>query len=377
MGPIPYEKLQDWKQQVNSLDDPFITGIPKVELHVHIEGTLTPELRFKLGQQNNVPLHSKRLNKTFTTLDELKGMYNLLQPRSIKGANQVSAFFDAYYGGMEVLRTQEDFYELAMDYFQKAAKMNVRYCEPFFDPQAHTRRGVEFKTFMEGFKRAQIDAERELNVKSQWTMCMLRDVPPESAMEHYEAALPYREMIVGIGLDSNEYDRPPSLFEPLYLRARADGFKLTCHCDVTQKDTHEHIRQVVECVGGTGADRLDHGLDAAEKPELVALIKEKGIGLTLCPWAYVRHHKEEDLFVHVRTLFNAGIKVNVSCDSPAYVESNWITQNLALLKLKAQFTNEEIARVEKDSVDMCWAKEDVKRGLREEIETFCKTCVSS
>jgi adenosine deaminase len=146
------------------LQDPFIAGIPKVELHVHIEGTLTPELRFKLGQRNDIPLHSKRLNKTFTTLDGLKEMYNLLQPRSIKGSNQISAFFDAYYGGMAVLRTEEDFYELAMDYFEKAAKMNVRYCEPFFDPQAHTRRGVEFEVFMKGFQEAQIDAETTLNV---------------------------------------------------------------------------------------------------------------------------------------------------------------------------------------------------------------------
>lgn len=200
---------------------------------------------------------------------------------------------------------------------------------------------------------------------------MLRDMPPESAMEHYEAALPYKDMIVGIGLDSNEYDRPPSLFEPLYLRARKDGFKLTCHCDVTQKDTHEHIRQVAECVGGTGADRLDHGLDAAESRELVALIKEKAMGVTLCPWAYVRHHKEEDLFAHVRTLFDAGITINVSSDSPAYVESNWITQNLGLLRIKARFTDAEIAKVERDSVQMCWAGEDVKRGILEEIGRFC------
>jgi adenosine deaminase len=152
------------KQQVNSLEDPFVAGIPKVELHVHIEGTLTPELRFKLGQRNHIRLHSQRLNKTFTTLEKLKEMYNLLQPRSIKGSNQISAFFDAYYGGMEVLRTQEDFYELAMGYFEKAAQMNVRYCELFFDPQAHTRRGVEFEVFMKGFKKAQIDAEEHLNV---------------------------------------------------------------------------------------------------------------------------------------------------------------------------------------------------------------------
>jgi adenosine deaminase len=166
-------------------------------------------------------------------------------------------------------------------------------------------------------------------------MCILRDQPLESALQHYEAALPYKNMIIGIGLDSNEYNRPPSIFEPLYLRARADGFKLTCHCDVTQKDTHEHIRQVAECVGGTGANRLDHGLDAAERPELVDLIREKGLGMTLCPWAYVRHHREEDLFKHFRTLFEAGIKINVSSDSPVYVEDNWIEQNLKLLRLMA------------------------------------------
>ncbi|EHK99084.1 putative Uncharacterized deaminase [Glarea lozoyensis 74030] len=257
MGPIPYETLQEWKQQVNTLNDPFISGIPKIELHVHIEGTLTPELRFKLAQRNNIHLHSKRLNKTFNTLDELKEMYNLLQPRSIKGANQISAFFDAYYGGMEALRTESDFYELAMDYFEKAARMNVRYC---------------------------------------------------------------------IGLDGNEYNRPPSIFEPLSLRARNDGFKITCHCDVTQKDTHEHIRQVAECVGGSGADRLDHGLDAAERPELASLIKEKG--------------------------------------------------NLKLLRLKAGFTDEEIEKVELDSVEMCWAGEDVKREIREEIRRFCEKSTS-
>ncbi|OBT92002.1 hypothetical protein VE01_09956 [Pseudogymnoascus verrucosus] len=373
MSPIPYNIIQEWERQVLSMDDPFIAGIPKIELHVHIEGTLTPELRWKLGQRNGISLGSKRLRKDFHSLEQLKQSYDLLRPRSVKGSGQVSAFFDAYYGGMEVLRVEEDFYDLAMDYFLKAAAMKVRYCEPSFDPQAHTRRGVKFETFMRGFRRAQIDADRKLNVKSAWIMCMLRDMPPQAAIEHYEAALPYKDMIMGVGLDSNEYDRPPSLFEELYLRARADGFKLTCHCDVTQKNTHEHIRQVAESVGGTGAERCDHGLDAAESPELVSLIKHKDLGVTLCPWAYVRHHTEVDLFKHIRTLFDAGIKVNISSDSPAYMESNWVTQNLLLVRLKCKFTNDEIAKVEKNGVEICWAPKEVKENILREIENFCNS----
>jgi adenosine deaminase len=189
-------------------------------------------------------------------------------------------------------------------------------------------------------------------------------------MEHYELILPYREMIVGIGLDSNEYNRPPLLFDEVYRRARKDKFKLTCHCDVTQKDTHEHIRQVVSELGGTGADRIDHGLDAAEVSELVERIQGKNIGMTLCPWAYVRHHKEVDVFGYVRKLFDAGVWVNISSDSPAYVESNWVLDNLLLLKMKGGFTNEEIAKVQLNAVDMCWATEDLKAEIRGKIVRF-------
>jgi adenosine deaminase len=196
-------------------------------------------------------------------------------------------------------------------------------------------------------------------------------------MEHYELALPYREMIVGIGLDSNEYDRPPLLFDEMYRRARKDGFKLTCHCDVAQKDTHEHIRQVVCEIGRTGADRVDHGLDVAEVPELVEVIKEKGVGMTLCPWAYVRHHKEENVFGYVRKLFDAGVLVNVSSDSPAYVENNWVVDNLLLLKMKGGFTNEEIVKLQMNAVEICWAGEIVKAEMRKRLRGFWRKWCSN
>jgi adenosine deaminase len=166
--PIPYTTLQAWKASIRSTNDPFINGIPKLELHVHLEGTLTPELRWQLAQRNDISLHSLRLNKTFHSLEELKEAYNLLQPRSIKGVG-LSAFFEAYYGGMEVLRTERDFHDLAIAYFGRAKEMGVVYCEVMFDVQAHTRRGVEIGTLMRGLGSAKKQAEIELGV-SKWIL---------------------------------------------------------------------------------------------------------------------------------------------------------------------------------------------------------------
>jgi adenosine deaminase len=138
-------------------------------------------------------------------------------------------------------------------------------------------------------------------VKSAWILCLLRDESPESGMEHYIASLPYRDMIVGIGLDSNEDQRPPSLFEEIYLRARADGFRLTAHCDVGKAYPIEHVHQVVTSVSGTGAERVDHGLNATDSPELMALMREKGVGMTICPWSYIRHQPFDEVFKRLRS----------------------------------------------------------------------------
>ncbi|CAG8974811.1 hypothetical protein HYALB_00000424 [Hymenoscyphus albidus] len=271
---------------------------------------------------------------------------------------------------MEVLLEESDFFELAMGYFSKTREMNVKYCEILFDIQAHTRRGVSVSTVMDGFRLAQVKAGKELNVKSQWIACFLRNLPQESATEHYELLLPYKDMIVGIGLDSNEFNHPPSFFYDLFQRARNDGFKLTCHCDVAQPATHSHIYQVATSLGGTGAERIDHGLDAASDPSLIQIIKEKGIGMTLCPWAYVRHHTEEDIFGCLRKLFAEDVKIMISSDSPVYVESLWLDDNLKLIRSKAGFTNEEFERLMVNAIDICWAKHEVKMAFREELAQF-------
>lgn len=198
---------------------------------------------------------------------------------------------------------------------------------------------------------------------------MLRDMSLESALENYVAALPYKDMIVGIGLDSDEHDNPPSKFAELYRRARADGFKLTCHCDIAQQDTYSNVREVAETLGGTGAERIDHGLNAAERPELMELIKGKGMGMTLCPWAYC-HEADDEVFPRIRKLFDAGIKVTVNSDDPALMEDSWLVDSLSLVKLEGGFTNQEIAQLQENAVEICWASQDIKDALVKEIRGF-------
>lgn len=368
--------------------DPYILAIPKVELHVHIEGTLTPELKWRFSRRNGQTLTHPRTGAVFSTLEELQDSHDTMKPRNgerMDNAEETLSFFEAYYGGFEVLKTKQDYYDLAMHYFEHAAVQSVRYCEVFFDPQGHTRVGTTWETMMGGFREAQENAERHLNVstslailvtqvltqcqqvKSAWIMCLLRDSSPESAMEHYIAALDYRDMIIGIGLDSNEVDRPPALFQELFARARSEGFRLTAHCDVGKTYPLEHIRQVASVIGHDGAERIDHGLNAVDSPELMRVIHEKGIGMTICPWSYIRHQPMDEVFERIRALFDARIKIAVASDDPAFMEDTWILENLLVVKKFCHFTNENIQRLATDAIEMCWAPELVKKDLLAEL----------
>ncbi|EKG12815.1 Adenosine/AMP deaminase [Macrophomina phaseolina MS6] len=199
---------------------------------------------------------------------------------------------------------------------------------------------------MDGLKRAKSDAARELNIQCNWILCFLRDMSPESAIEADEACIPHRWSVFhGIGLDSNEYNRPPTLFDAVFKRARADGLKITSHCDVGQKDAHEHIRQDVNHIAGQGADRIDHGLNAAERPELIDLIKHRDLGMTLCPHAYYRRNPTEYVFPLVWKLFDAGIKVTVNSDNPTYMHNMWLQDNLNLVQEHCHFNWKEMVRL--------------------------------
>ncbi|KAF3401397.1 hypothetical protein DPV78_005917, partial [Talaromyces pinophilus] len=366
---LPRKLRQKLREDLLAANDAFVRDIPKVELHVHIEGTLTPELRWKLAQRNGLKVKFGNNGPELHSMEELRYAMNSAEPKTEDEEREF--FFASYYGAFDTLKTKQDYFELAMNYFEHVAGMNVRYCEVFFDPQGHTSRGISWDVMMGGFKEAQMKAQSELNVRSSWIMCLLRDLSPEDAMDHYKAALPYRDMIAGIGLDSNEYQRPPLLFQEVFSLARRDGFRITMHCDVGQDNTHEHIRQVASEIGGNGADRIDHGLNAADRPELMDLILKRDIGMTICPWAYMRYQTYSELGPKMRLLFDAGIRITINSDDPAFMDDAWILHNWSLTK-HFGFTDEEIVTLARNAVTVSWASQSTKDDIMREIDAVYK-----
>lgn len=175
-------------------------------------------------------------------------------------------------------------------------------------------------------------------------------------------------MIAGIGLDSCEEDRPPLLFDELFTLARRDGFKLTMHCDVDQKDTPEHIRQVASVIAGEGTDRIDHGLNAADEPALLNLILKRDLGMTICPWSYLRHTTYAELGPRIKTLFDAGIKISINSDDPAYMEDCWILHNMLVAKHLCGFTDEDVVVLARNAINISWATQSVKEEILQEID---------
>ena len=330
---------------------PFVLGLPKVELHVHIEGTFEPELKFELAQRNGIKL-------PFDTPEQVRASYKF---------DDLTSFLDAYYDGMSVLQTAEDFYALAMAYFRKVAPQNLRYAEIFFDPQAHTSRGVPFNTVITGLRRAQIEAEQQLGITSALIMCFLRDFQPEYAMATLLESLPYRRWILGVGLDSDENGNPPSKFASVFARAKAEGYLLTMHCDVDIPGSIEHIATVIKEIG---VARIDHGTNIVEDPELVRLIAERGIGLTSCPISntWVSDGSKVAL---IKQLAGEGVKVTVNSDDPAYF-GGYIAENYQRVADEGDVSNEFLTQLARNAVDISWAPAVLKAQLRGEIDTYAE-----
>ena len=327
----------------------FIEGMPKAELHVHIEGTLEPELSFALAEKNGIEL-------PFDSPEALIAAYDF---------HDLPSFLTIYYAGMSVLIDESDFYKLTWDYLEKAASQNVVYTEIFFDPQGHTSRGVAFETVITGIRKAQVDAEQKLGIRSQLIMCFLRDMSSESAMEHLQMAKPYLGWLVGVGLDSDEYNNPPVKFKDVFALAKQWGLKLTMHCDVNQKNTLDHIRQVIEVIG---VDRIDHGVNSLESDELCELIVEKQLGLTVCPVSN-RFVVQSLTANEIRTMLDKGMLATINSDDPAYFRA-YMNENLIELQQEGEFSQRELKTLMANAFKVTWLPEEDKAAYLAKLDAY-------
>ncbi|WP_166351137.1 adenosine deaminase [Phytoactinopolyspora limicola] len=325
----------------------LIARLPKAELHLHIEGTLEPELKFTLAQRNGIELEHR-------TVDEVRASYTF---------DSLASFLTVYYDSMRVLVTVDDFYDLTMAYLRQAAADNVRHVEIFFDPQAHTSRGVPFSTVIGGLRRAVVDAGRDLGVHAELIMCFLRDFTAEHAMSTLMESLPYKHWILGVGLDSDERGNPPSKFAAVFARARQEGYLLTMHCDIDQENIHEHIRQVLDDIQ---VDRIDHGTNAFGHPELVAAILKRDLGLTSCPVSnrWVTGSMKTDQIVG---LLDAGVKICVNSDDPAYFGA-YVNENLRQLADEAALSRDQVVQLARNSFEVSWLPENLRAAYLAEVD---------
>ena len=276
----------------------FLKRLPKAELHLHIEGTLEPELMFTLANRNGVKL-------PYESIGAVRAAYEF---------DDLSSFLELYYSGMSVLKRAEDFHDLAMDYFRRAHAEGVVHVEMHFDPQAHLARGVELESAMEGLGLARREAEREFGMSTALIMAFLRDRPAEEAMRVLESAAPYWELLDAVGLDSAEVGHPPSKFAEVFQRAKMLGIPRVAHAG--EEGPPEYIREALDLLD---VCRIDHGVRCLEDPELVARLREEEIVLTVCPLSNVRLKVVERMEDHpLPELVEAGLRVTLNSDDPAY-----------------------------------------------------------
>ncbi len=324
----------------------FIEAMPKAELHLHIEGTLEPELMFELAARNGVDL-------PFASAEEVRAAYEF---------EDLQSFLDIYYQGAGVLLREEDFYDLTRAYLDRAHDENVRHAEIFFDPQTHTDRDVPFETVLNGIHAALVDAGERYGMTTGLILCFLRHLPEEAAHRTLDQALPHLDRIVAVGLDSSEAGNPPSKFADVFARARAEGLLTVAHAG--EEGPPAYIREALDVLG---ASRIDHGVRCVEDPELVERLADDGIPLTVCPLSNVKLRVFERLEEHVlKELLDRGLRVTVNSDDPAYF-GGYVTENFLDAQQALGLTRSDVLRLAENAFDASFVDGDRRRELREEL----------
>ncbi|MBK8454736.1 MAG: adenosine deaminase [Thiofilum sp.] len=308
----------------------FLNELPKAELHMHLEGSLEPELMFQLAQRNQITL-------PFDSVNAIRAAYQF---------SNLQDFLDIYYQGANVLQTEQDFYDLTWAYLERCKAQNVLHVEPFFDPQTHTERGIAFATVINGIDRALKDAEQQLGISSRLIMCFLRHLPESAAFATLEQALPYQDKIMAVGLDSSEKGFPPELFERVFTKAREAGFLTVAHAG--EEGPADYIGQALNLLK---VERIDHGVRCVEDPALVEHLINIQMPLTVCPLSNIKLCVFKDMREHnVLELLERGVKVTINSDDPAYF-GGYMTENFVAVADALPMTKAQAIKLAQNSFE--------------------------
>ena len=330
--------------------DVFIRNMPKAELHVHIEGTLEPQLRLDFARRNGVDL-------PYRTATQLAASYHY---------DDLSSFLALYFDGLRVLQTERAFFDLTYAYLQRVSEQNVVYTEMHFDPQAHTSRGIAFDVIIGGICAAQDRARADLGIRSGLIMGLLRDMNAESAMQTLEQSLPHLDRIVGVGLDSNERGNPPVKFRDAFSRARSEGYMLTMHCDHLQQNSVEHIRQ---CLDRIGVDRIDHGYHVLDDDALIRQVARSQICLTFCATATPGSPAPRRV-AELKRALDLGLNVTVNTDDPAYMRSYYMNETLINVQRAVDLSADQIAQLARNAFASAWIAQEDRDAFIAALEAY-------
>ena len=331
--------------------DAFIAGLPKAELHIHIEGSLEPDLMFALARRNAVAI-------PFASVEEVRAAYSF---------SNLQDFLDIYYAGADVLRTEEDFRDLASAYFDRCAADNVVHAEIFFDPQTHTDRGVSFDTVMRGLLAGMDEAEAKHGITSKLILCFLRHLDEEAAFATLRQAEPWLERIDGVGLDSSELGHPPEKFARVFAAAAAHGLKLVAHAG--EEGPPEYVHRALDVLK---VDRLDHGNRSMEDPALVQRLVREGMTLTVCPLSNLKLCVVDDMADHpIDAMLAAGLRVTINSDDPAYF-GGYVNANYEAAADARGLSREQLVTLARNSFEGSFLSTDEKAAHVAKLEAYAQ-----
>lgn len=330
----------------------FIKGLPKAELHVHLEGTVLPATVLKLAKRNGMDYPFKSVAEIHEALDSR--------------TTTLKSFLDLHYMFVSVIRTREDFYEVTYEFLRTCLDNGVVYVEVKFDPQFHTEQGISFDDMIKGIDEGRKDGLRDFGVECNLIMCINRERTVESAREMMEQAYPYRHLITGLGLDSYEKDNPPSKYTEVYEKAREKGYRVTAHCDVNQIDSVKHIWQ---CIDLLKTDRIDHGINCIEDPELVKELIRRDITLTTCPTWRNPYPGPRDL-EGIKKMYELGLKVTLNTDDPAEFTSGYMNRTLIGAVEGSGYSKGDIVQFMRNAFDGSWLPRERKNTYIASLEEY-------